>query len=264
MKSLIFGTVLLLCNGVIAASRPEIRGTRALQRSATRKAQPVQKLSTKLTTEQNATTHIYNTNWAGAVVETTGVEAVTGTFVVPFASTEGSGAAWVGIDGNDCYTGILQAGIDWTKSSSGNVTYTGWYEWWPSSMEYWSASELPVAAGDSIRVTVTATSTTSGVAAVENLTQDRAINHTFTSDQVLSPICQTDAEWIVEDYYENFDFVEFADFGTVEFTDASAMTSAGTIGVANAEVFDIQQDGVGIRTNSSITGSSTLAVSWIQ
>ncbi|KAJ4392252.1 hypothetical protein N0V93_005877 [Gnomoniopsis smithogilvyi] len=264
MKSLTF-VVLLLSNGAIAASGPEIRRSRALQRSAARSSQPAQSLRTnKLSTAQNATTQVYNTNWAGAVVETTGVKVVTGTFEAPVPSTEGSGAAWVGIDGNDCYTGILQAGIDWTKSSSGSVTYTGWYEWWPSSMEYWSASELPVAAGDSIRVTVTATSTTSGVAAVENLTQDRAINHTFTSAEVLSPICQTDAEWIVEDYYENFEFVEFADFGTVEFTDASAVTSAGTIGVADAEVFDIEQDDVGIRTNSSITGSSTLAVSWIK
>lgn len=264
MKSLTAGIVLLLSTSVFAKSGPEIRRARALQRSATSKSQPARNLSAKLANAQNATTHVYNTNWAGAVIETTGVTVVTGTFVAPIPTTEGSGAAWVGIDGNDCYTGILQAGIDWTKSSSGNITYTGWYEWWPSSMEYWSASELPVAAGDSIRVTVTATSTTSGVAAVENLTQDRTINHTFTSSEVLSPICQTDAEWIVEDYYENFDFVEFADFGTVEFTDASAVTSAGTIGVTDAEVFDIEQDDEGIRTNSSITGSSTLAVSWIK
>lgn len=263
MKSLIFGSVLLLSNGVIAASGPEIRRARALQRSAARNSQPTRNLRTNLATTQDATTEYYDTNWAGAVIETTGVQSVTGTFNVPVPSTEGSGAAWVGIDGNDCYTGILQAGIDWTKASSGTVTYTGWYEWWPSSMEFWSASDLPVAAGDSIRVTVTATSTTSGVAAVENLTQNRAINHTFTSAEVLSPICQTDAEWIVEDYYEDFAFVEFADFGTVEFTDASAVTSAGTIGVTGAEIFDIEQDSV-IRTNSSITGSSTLAVSWIK
>lgn len=264
MKPFLSSIVLLLSTSVFATSGPAIRKSRALQRSTARKSQRAQTPSAELVDTQNATTHVYNTNWAGAVIETTGVEAVTGTFVVPIPTTEGSGAAWVGIDGNDCYTGILQAGIDWAKSSSGNVTYTGWYEWWPSSMEYWSASELPVAAGDSIRVTVTATSTTSGVAAVENLTQDRSINHTFTSAEVLSPICQTDAEWIVEDYYENFDFVEFADFGTVEFTEASAVTSAGTIGVTNAEVFDIEQDDEGIRTNSSITGSSTLAVSWIQ
>lgn len=260
MKLHTFETIFLFASNAIAASRLESRSARALQRRAAPQSHRPENLKVATTSGQDATTHVYNTNWAGAVIETTGVEVVTGTFVAPVPSSDGSGAAWVGIDGNDCYTGILQAGIDWTKSSSG-VTYTAWYEWWPSSMEYWS--DFSIEAGDTIKVTVTATSTTSGVAVLENLTQDTAINNTFTSSEVLSPICQTDAEWIVEDYYENFDFVTFADFGTVGFTAASAVTSAGTIGLADAEVFDIEQDDV-IRTNSSITSDSTLAVSWIK
>lgn len=55
----------------------------------------------------------YSSNWAGAVIVTTDVTEVTGTFTVPTAeipsggsdSTEYGAAAWVGIDGDTCETG---------------------------------------------------------------------------------------------------------------------------------------------------------------
>lgn len=263
MKLLTVSNVLLLASIVVAAPRPDTigRSSRSLQHAAARRSQPAQNAGAQaaITSAENST-HVYETNWAGAVIETTGVQSVTGTFVVPVPSTDGSGAGWVGIDGNDCYTGILQAGVNWYKDGS-NVTYVAWYEWYPASMEYWT--DFVVDGGDSIKVTVTAESTRSGVALVENLTKKTNISHTFTSSETLSPICQTDAEWIVEDYLENFDFVEFADFGKVTFTDASVVTTAGTIGLVDAEIFDIEQSNV-IRTNSTILSGSSVAVSWIK
>ena len=40
-------------------------------------------------------------------------------------------------------------------------------------------------------------------------------------------LCQQNAEWIVEDYSENNEPVPFCNFGTVEFTNAYATTTAG-------------------------------------
>lgn len=261
MKLLPLSSILLLAGGVLAAPQPAAPATRRVSRRASRKSQPVQNL---LESGSAAADHVYETNWAGAVMETTGVQSVTGTFVVPAPTTNGSGAAWVGIDGNDCYTGILQAGIDWTKA--GNVTsYTAWYEWYPASMEYWT--DFAIEAGDTIRVTVTTSSTRSGTAVLENLTRGggASVSHVFTAAETLSPLCQTDAEWIVEDYFEDFDFVTFADFGTVTFTDASAVTAAGTVGLLGvADVYDIEQETGVPRTNSSIVGDSSVVVSWIQ
>jgi hypothetical protein len=69
----------------------------------------------------------YSSNWAGAVLIGSGFTSVTGTFEVPTPTTEGSGAAWVGIDGDTNPSAILQAGVEWTLSD-GAVTYNAWYE----------------------------------------------------------------------------------------------------------------------------------------
>lgn len=259
MKVLTLTSLVLAALGVTAAPGPSSRRTKASTHLSNRRSQPAKRLD-PAPADTTTTNVVYVSNWAGAVIETTGVQSVTGTFVAPVPSTDGSGTAWVGIDGNDCYTGILQTGINWYKTGS-NVSYVAWYEWYPASMQYWS--DFAIGQGDTIRVTVTASSTRTGTALLENLSRQTSISHEFTADETLSPICQTDAEWIVEDYYENFDFVTFADFGTVTFTDASAVTTNGTIGLETAQVYDIKQDEV-IRTNSSIVSNSSVAVSWIK
>jgi hypothetical protein len=56
----------------------------------------------------------YSSNWAGAVVVSSDITEVTGTFNVPTVSepsggssnTEYGAAAWVGIDGDTCQTGM--------------------------------------------------------------------------------------------------------------------------------------------------------------
>jgi len=61
------------------------------------------------------TTHVqYSSNWAGAVIISSGITSVTGTFIVPSdksdSSSGSSASAWVGIDGDTCGSGQL----DWT------------------------------------------------------------------------------------------------------------------------------------------------------
>lgn len=99
---------------------------------------------------------------------------------------------------------------------------------------------------------MTASSTTSGTAVIENLSTGQTVNQYITSS---SALCEENAEWIVEDYEEGGGLVPFADFGTVTFTGASATTGSGSVGPSGATLIDIEQDGE-VLTSASVSGSS--------
>ena len=99
---------------------------------------------------------------------------------------------------------------------------------------------------------MTASSTTSGTAVIENLSTGQTVTQHITSS---SALCEENAEWIVEDYEEGDGLVPFADFGTVTFTGASATTGSGSVGPSGATLIDIEQDGE-VLTSASVSGSS--------
>lgn len=151
----------LLAGSAAAAPGTAMRKARAEAR-ASRKTLPPQRLEAAAAAVEapagtNNTNVEYDSNWAGSVITTSGVKSVTGTFTVPTPASAGSGSAWVGIDGDSCQTAILQTGIDWTKSGS-SITYDAWYEWYPDYA--YDFSGISVSAGDSITVTVVASSKT--------------------------------------------------------------------------------------------------------
>ncbi|KAH8898029.1 hypothetical protein GQ53DRAFT_637802 [Thozetella sp. PMI_491] len=195
----------------------------------------------------------YSSNWAGAVLIGSGYTSVTATVTVPSVSgaADAAGAAWVGIDGDTCETAILQTGIDWY----GDGTYDAWYEWYPEDSEDFS---LSLSEGDSIKMTVTATSKTGGSAVLENLTTGKTVTKTF-SGETSGSLCETNAEWIVEDFEEcegsSCSLVPFADFGTVEFTGCSATKSGSSVTPSGATIIDIEQNG-NILTSCSTSGST--------
>lgn len=114
-------------------------------------------------------------------------------------------------------------------------------------------SGITISAGDSITVTVTATSTTGGTAVVKNNSKGTSVTHTFTSQS--KALQELNAEWIVEDFSSGGSLVPFADFGTVTFTGASATGSSGTVGPSGATIIDIEQSGK-VLTSVSTTSSS--------
>ncbi|KKA31244.1 hypothetical protein TD95_002733 [Thielaviopsis punctulata] len=205
-------------------------------------------------TQENEET---STNWAGSVVKTTGVTSVTGTFTVPSVSLpEGANSyelygatAWVGIDGDTGTNSILQTGVDFL-AEGGQTGYEAWFEWYPAASHTFS---MDVNAGDVITVTVTATSSTSGSAVIENHSTGQSVTHSFHDQSVA--LSQVYAEWIVEDFEYGSSLIPFAEFGSVTFTDSSAQTSQGTVGPAQGTVMDIKQDGQ-MLTSSSIDGNS--------
>lgn len=167
--------------------------------------------------------------------------------------------AWVGIDGDTCGTAILQTGIDWTKSGS-SVTYDAWYEWYPDYA--YDFSGITLAAGNSITVTVTASSKTGGTAKITNNTTGKTVTHTFSNEASLGSLCEYNAEWIVEDFDSGGSQVSFANFGTVTFTGASAVKGGTTVGVTGATIIDIKQ-GSTVLTDCSLSGSSGVTCKYV-
>ncbi|KAI9458531.1 peptidase G1 [Boletus coccyginus] len=230
----------LLASAVLADRRRERRQFGSLNR-------------VKQPTHAASDTVQYTTNWAGAVwnEEDGAFTSVTGTFTVPVPSGNvwSAASAWVGIDGDGCSgAGILQTGIDFTLSDNG-PTYGAWYEWYPDTSYYFS--DFDISAGDVIRATVNVSSPTSGTAMLENLTNGQT---GFTQLNSTYPLCQQNAEWIVEDFQgSDGNMVSLTNFGTVTFTDAVAIGKK-TYTPDGASVCDISQDQV--LTSVSVDGSS--------
>ncbi|KAI0012425.1 peptidase A4 family-domain-containing protein [Xylariaceae sp. FL0662B] len=264
MKLLPAACVILSSSGVFAAPGTAARRQRAAERIADRKilrnSNTLQPVGTGVeVATKNGTAHVeYSSNWAGAVLIGSGYTTVTGTIVVPTPKTPSGGSssqqysasAWVGIDGDTCTTAILQTGVDFTVRGS-SVSYDAWYEWYPDYA--YDFSGISVSAGDTITMTVTATSKSAGTAVIENETTGQTVSHTFSGET--ASLCETNAEWIVEDYSSGGSLVNFADFGSVEFTGASV--NGGSASVSGATIIDIRQNGA-ILTDCSTSGSSTV------
>lgn len=258
MKFSAIAAATILAGSAVAAPGTALRQARATKRAnGGNHGNPVRYVEGPSSEVTNKTNVQYSDNWAGAVLVGTGFTSVTGSFVVPSPSTTGSGSAWVGIDGDTCGTAILQTGVDWTRSGSSN-SYQAWYEWYPAYA--YDFTGIPISAGDTIKVTVTATSKASGTAVVENVTKGTSVTHTF-SGNVGADLCEYNAEWIIEDYEEGNSLVTFADFGTVTFTGASAVKSGTTVGLSGATIFDIEQSKV--LTNCALVGTTGVTCSYI-
>jgi len=209
-----------------------------------------------------------SSNWAGAVLETTGVTAVTGTFTIPKPTvpsggstrTEFCGAAWVVIDGDTCQNGLIQTGVFWCVEN-GAFSYEAWYEWIPqASIAY---PGISVTSGNEIKVTVTKTSATGGVTTLENVSTGQTVSHTFTG-QTQGSLCGENAEWIVEDFTSGSSLVPFADFGTVTFTGSSAVVGGATVtpASANADTIILVSSSDAELTSTTVSGG-TVTVKYV-
>jgi hypothetical protein len=261
MKFLTLASTLALTGAVFAAPNTAKRWAAHEKRVANSRTQghPLQRVTGPTPEASNDTFVEYSSNWAGAILIGSGYTSVTGTFTVPTPSTSGSGAAWVGIDGDTCQTAILQTGIDWTKSGD-SITYDAWYEWYPDYS--YDFSGITLAAGNTVKVTVTASSLTGGTAVVENVSTGKTVTHTFSNEGSEGDLCEENAEWIVEDYEEGSSLVSFADFGTVTFTGASAIENGETVGTTGATIIDIEQNSK-VLTSCSVPSSSEVTCTYV-
>lgn len=134
----------------------------------------------------------------------------------------------------------------------GQPSYAAWYEWYP---EYaYDFTGISISAGDVISISVDASSTNTGTAIVENLSTGQSVSHTFNGGTT-GTLCETNAEWIVEDFEENGALVPFANFGSVTFSNAQAIQYGQYVGPSGAQIMDIEQNGQ-VLTQSSDTSNS--------
>ncbi len=190
-------------------------------------------------------------NWSGyAVVTNPGaVTTVSGSWVVPTIQSTASGysSAWVGIDGYSSNT-VEQIGTE-MDYSHGQATYYAWYEMYPNASEELSLTIKP---NDTISASVTYSSN------VYTLTlTDKTSGKSSTITQKASGLSRSSAEWIVEAPSDFFGTLPLDNFGTVQFSAASAAISGKTGAIdtvtSGAGVEQINM----INDQGPVTGDST-------
>jgi hypothetical protein len=130
-----------------------------------------------------------------------------------------------------------------------------------NTLKRYTFSGFSISAGQTIKMTATATSTTAGSVTITNVSTGKTVTHSFTGQT--GSLCRTNAEWIVEDFESNGALVPLANFGTVTFTGSSVTTTSGsTVGVSGAEILDIKQ-GSTVYTDCSTSGSSTVTCRYV-
>jgi Peptidase A4 family/Listeria-Bacteroides repeat domain (List_Bact_rpt) len=192
----------------------------------------------------------YSSNWAGYVLTNGTFSAVSGSWTVPSVSCSSSSdlyaAEWVGIDGDlpgDTY--VIQDGTS-TDCTGTTPSYSAWYEFFGDSgvddgFEVpLSTIAYPVAPGDSMSGSV---SYSEGVwtFTLRNTTDGWTFSTTASNPSPPSPVpAQSSAEWIVEApeicNAQGGDCTEgsLADFGTLTFTNASAVADGTTTSLITA------------------------------
>ncbi|OBT89105.1 hypothetical protein VE02_01975 [Pseudogymnoascus sp. 03VT05] len=200
--------------------------------------------------------------WGGAVQEGpqgTGWNFVQGSVVVPNFSggdPRQSANMWVGIDGRYCSSAILQTGL----VVYGDGSFWLWTEWWKNAMQDYQ-SGLTFAPGDTLRFTVHSTSYTSGTTTVENLNNGQWVSQTYTSETDY-PLCETDAEWILEDWTQNGQPVPLYNWGTISIFDTVARNPNRQVTAAGADIVNININGYTL-TESNVQSDGTVSVTYI-
>jgi peptidase A4-like protein len=166
-----------------------------------------------------------SSNWSGYAASGGTFTSVTATWTVPTVSATSSGAdaTWVGIGGltsND----LLQAGTQAMVDGSGTVEYSSWIEMLPQSSR---TVPLSVSAGDSVTVTITQQSGNDWLIAMKNNTTNGSYNVT-----VQYASSNSSAEWVQEAPSVGRGLVSLDQFGTVQFSGASAVRDGKTMSVS--------------------------------
>ncbi|KAJ9165820.1 Concanavalin A-like lectin/glucanase [Coniochaeta hoffmannii] len=155
----------------------------------------------------------YSSNWCGAVQNSAPTNKIT-SYV----------ATWVGIDGATSGSALLQSGITSKITSTGVQTNWAWLEWIPDAA--YNIPSFPVATGDWIEVTVSASSSTAGSITINNL--DQSLNYYIPLNNG-SPLARVDADWIIEDPATSGGLVPLARFTDTWFEDCTVTTANGSI-----------------------------------
>jgi hypothetical protein len=147
--------------------------------------------------------------------------AARGTWTVPAVSAAGTGvdATWAGIGGTTT-TDLIQAGTQATVDS-GVVQYSAWIETLPQASQ---TVPMTVNAGDAVTVSITQQSPGVWNITIQNATNGGSYTGTVNYSSSLSS-----AEWTEEAPTSGNRVVLLDQFGTVQFTNLSAVENQQTV-----------------------------------
>jgi hypothetical protein len=168
-----------------------------------------------------------STNWSGYAVEAASqfTEAV-GSWIQPASACASGGRTygsfWVGVDGY-ATNSVEQLGTDSDCLSRGHPSYYAWWEMYPAASVQLSTSKYPVAAGDTLRASVSRT----GASYTLSLVSSRG--WTFSTTQTASD-ANASAEWVAESpeicSWWSCTLANLTNFGTMGFSSAQAATGS--------------------------------------
>ena len=167
-----------------------------------------------------------SSNWSGYVASGGTFTSVTATWAVPTVSPNASGAdaTWVGIGGLQTRD-LIQAGTQAMVDGSGTVEYSSWIEMLPASSRN---VPLSVTAGDSVTVTITQKTATDWLIAMKNNTSGDTYNVTVQYNS-----SNSSAEWVQEAPSVGRGLVALDQFGTLQFSGASAVRDGKSMSLSS-------------------------------
>jgi hypothetical protein len=165
-------------------------------------------------------------NWSGYVASKGTYTSVTGTWIVPQPSasrTTSAGATWVGIGGAKNHD-LIQAGTEESVAGANGVRYSAWIEMLPAASH---TVPLKVNPGDSVTVTITQQSKDNWLITLKNDTTGKSYEAKENYQSSLSS-----AEWIEEAPSGGRRVYPLDNFGTVSFSNGSAVVDGKTVSIA--------------------------------
>lgn len=209
-----------------------------------------------------------STNWSGyAVTGSNGAfTSVSASWTEPTATCTSSGgrhgrggsdayaAFWVGLDGYSSDS-VEQTGSD-SDCDGTTPDYYGWYEMYPADPVYYTNTVKP---GDAMSASVAFSGTDTYTLTLTDSTQG------WTQKQVIneSGFDRSSAEVITEAPSSSSGVLPLADFGTVNYTAASANgTSMGT--QSPTSIVMVDNSGAAKDSTSSMSSSGAFSNTWIR
>jgi hypothetical protein len=222
-----------------------------------------------------------STNWSGAVVNRPTSEqlvTVTGQWTVPSVSPPASAwngtgyndgtyicAVWVGLDGWNGTTDVLQAGtssvVTVTRGQVSSTTYFSWIEWF--GFPWTPESGFPVTAGDSILCTVCAPfGNNHGTAMFVNQTTGLTANYGIDPPAGVS-LSGNVAEWIVEDPSQSSGALyPFPNYGVTNFQNCHAGSKNISLNLNDACPMNLVDGAGNVLSEGVIDSASTLTCTY--
>jgi hypothetical protein len=201
-----------------------------------------------------------STNWSGYAIETNLSSPTAGVmtdvkaqWVVPQVTCSGSNtysSTWVGIDGYFGSSTVEQIGTE-QDCSAGSGRYYAWYEMYPKLP---ATLSLAVHPNDTISAEVAYVGSANFQLTLTNVTTGKS----FSTQQKSARAQRVSAEWIVEAPSSGGGPLPLANFGTAQFSNASATVKGVTGTISNGAW---QNDAITMVTSSGTVKAQPAALS---